>query len=118
CQEERARLQAELEQKQQEAERRDAMYGEELGGQQALVQAMKRRVLELIQEKDHLWQKLQRLSCTVPGCCVVCHKIFGRLSRRYPCRLCGGLVCHACSADYKKRERCCPPCAQGETQVT
>ncbi|KAL2775065.1 RUN and FYVE domain-containing protein 4 [Daubentonia madagascariensis] len=113
CQEERAQLQAQLEQKQQEAERRDAMYQEELGGQRDLVQAMKRRVLELIQEKDHLWQRLQHLSSVAAGCCVGCGKIFGRLSRRYPCRLCGGLLCHACSADYKKRECCCPPCAQG-----
>ncbi|XP_031507375.1 RUN and FYVE domain-containing protein 4 isoform X2 [Papio anubis] len=119
CQEERAELQAQLEQKQQEAERRDAMYQEELGGQRDLVQAMKRRVLELIQEKDRLWQRLQHLSSMAPGCCVACSKIFGRLSRRYPCRLCGGLLCHACSADYKKRDRCCPPCAQGgEAQVT
>ncbi|XP_057601124.1 RUN and FYVE domain-containing protein 4 isoform X4 [Hippopotamus amphibius kiboko] len=118
CQAERARLQAELEQKQQEAERRDAMYEEELGGQQDLVRAMKRRVLELIQEKDNLWQKVQHLSSMAPGCCVVCSKIFGRLSRRYPCRLCGGLVCHACSVDYKKRERHCPPCSQRrEAQV-
>ncbi|KAM7339592.1 hypothetical protein ACRRTK_000207 [Alexandromys fortis] len=29
-------------------------------------------------------------------------------------QLCGGLVCHACSADYKKREHCCPACAQRE----
>ncbi|PNJ36458.1 RUFY4 isoform 7 [Pongo abelii] len=85
CQEERAELQAQLEQKQQEAERRDAMYQEELGGQRDLVQAMKRRVLELIQEKDHLWQRLQHLSSMAPGCCVACSKIFGRLSRRYPC---------------------------------
>lgn len=49
CQEERAQLQAELEQKQQETERRDAMYEKELGGQRDLVHAMKRRVLELIQ---------------------------------------------------------------------
>lgn len=49
CQEERARLQAELEHKQQEAERKGAMYEEELGGQRDLVRAMKRRVLELIQ---------------------------------------------------------------------
>uniref|UniRef100_F6V103 RUN and FYVE domain-containing protein 4 n=1 Tax=Macaca mulatta TaxID=9544 RepID=F6V103_MACMU len=85
CQEERAELQAQLEQKQQEAERRDAMYQEELGGQRDLVQAMKRRVLELIQEKDRLWQRLQHLSSMAPGCCVACSKIFGRLSRRYPC---------------------------------
>nr|XP_005889703.1 PREDICTED: RUN and FYVE domain-containing protein 4 [Bos mutus] len=112
CQEERARLQAELEQKQREAERKDAVYEEELGGQRDLVRAMKSRVLELIQEKDILWQKVQHLSSMAPGCCVVCSKIFGRLSRRYPCRLCGGLVCHACSVDYKKRERHCPPCSQ------
>ncbi|ELW49181.1 C-X-C chemokine receptor type 2 [Tupaia chinensis] len=86
CQEERARLQAELEQKQQEADRRAAMYEEELGGQRDLVRAMKRRVLELIQEKDRQWQKLQHLSSVAPGCCVACSKIFGRLSRRYPCR--------------------------------
>ncbi|XP_036110206.1 RUN and FYVE domain-containing protein 4 [Molossus molossus] len=118
CQEERARLQAELEQKQQEAERRGTMYEEELGRQQDLVQAMKRRLLELIQEKDNLWQKVQHLSSVVPGCCVGCSKLFGRLSRRYPCRLCGGLVCHACSVDYKKRACHCPACAQkGEAQV-
>ncbi|XP_008823915.1 RUN and FYVE domain-containing protein 4 [Nannospalax galili] len=119
CQAERAQLQAELEQKQQEAERRVAMYEEELEGQRDLVQAMKRRVLELIHEKDSQWQRLQQLSAMVPGHCVGCSKVFGRLSRRYPCRLCRGLVCHACSADYKKREHRCPPCAQGEeTQIT
>ncbi|XP_048070269.2 RUN and FYVE domain-containing protein 4 isoform X5 [Ursus arctos] len=117
CWEERARLQAELERKQQEAERRDAVYEEELGGQRDLVRAVKMRVLELIQEKDDLWQKAQHLSSMAPGCCVDCSKIFGRLSRRYPCRLCGGLVCHACSVDYKKRERRCPPCSQkGDAQ--
>ncbi|XP_068400578.1 RUN and FYVE domain-containing protein 4 isoform X1 [Eschrichtius robustus] len=118
CQEERARLQAELEQKQREAERKGAMYEEELGGQRDLVRAMKRRVLELIQEKDNLWQKVQHLSSLGPGCCVVCNKIFGRLSRRYLCRLCGGLVCHACSVDFKKKECHCPPCSQRrEAQV-
>ncbi|XP_012873570.1 PREDICTED: RUN and FYVE domain-containing protein 4 [Dipodomys ordii] len=117
---ENARLQVELEQKQREAERRDAMYEEELRGQRDLVQTMKKRVLELIHEKDQQWQRLQQPSMAAlgPGCCVGCSKVFGRLSRRYPCRLCGGLVCHACSADYKKRERCCPVCAQGRAQVT
>ncbi|EHB02460.1 RUN and FYVE domain-containing protein 4 [Heterocephalus glaber] len=101
CEEERDQLRAELGQKQQEARRRKAMYEEELGEQRDLIQAMKRRMLELIH------------------CCIGCSKVFGRLSRKYPCRRCGGLVCHACSADYKKRERCCPCCAQGEeAQVT
>lgn len=114
CEAERARLQMMLEQKQQEAERRDAMYEKELEGQRDLVRAMKRRVLELIHEKDHQWQRLQQLSAVAAGHCVDCNKVFRRLSRRYPCRLCGGLVCHACSADYKKREHCCPACAQWE----
>ncbi|KAM4836350.1 RUN and FYVE domain-containing protein 4 [Thomomys bottae] len=117
---ENTRLQTELEQKQWEAEKRDAMYEEELRGQRDLVQTMKKRVLELIQEKDRQWQRLQQPSTTASGpeCCVGCSKVFGRLSRRYPCRLCRGLVCHACSADYKKRERCCPVCVQGGAQVT
>nr|XP_013015484.1 RUN and FYVE domain-containing protein 4 [Cavia porcellus] len=118
CEEERAQLQAELRQKQQEADRREAMYEEERGGHRDLIQAMKRRMLELIQEKDRQWQRLQQLSDLVPRCCLGCSKVFGRLSRRYPCRRCGGLVCHSCSADYKKRECCCPYCAQGEAQVT
>ncbi|MBZ3880622.1 RUN and FYVE domain-containing protein 4 [Sciurus carolinensis] len=119
CQEEKAWLQAEMEQKQQEAERRDAMYGQQLAEQRDLIQAMKTRVLELTQDKDRQWQRLQQLSSVAPAVCVGCSKVFSRLSRRYPCRLCGGLVCHACSADYKKEERCCPPCAQGgEAQVT
>lgn len=49
CEAERARLQMMLEQKQQEAERKDAMFEKELEGQRDLVRAMKRRVLELIQ---------------------------------------------------------------------
>ncbi|XP_037704498.1 RUN and FYVE domain-containing protein 4 isoform X2 [Choloepus didactylus] len=86
-QEEKACLQAELEQKREEAERKDAMYQEELGGQQDLVRAMKRRVLELTQEKDTLWRKAQHLSSVAPRCCVSCNKVFHRLSRRYPCSL-------------------------------
>ncbi|XP_049624895.1 RUN and FYVE domain-containing protein 4 [Suncus etruscus] len=118
CQEEKAQLQAQLQREHQEAERRDAVFEEELGRQQDLVRTMKRRVLELIQEKDSLWQKTQQLSSTAPGCCVGCSKIFGRLSRRYPCRLCGSLVCHACSVDYKKQACRCPPCIQkGDTQA-
>lgn len=112
CEEERAQLQAELRQKQEEAKKKEAMYEEELGGQRDLIQAMKRKMLELIQEKDRQWQRLQQFSGVVPGCCMSCSKVFSRLSRRYPCRCCGGLVCHACSADYKKRGHCCPCCAQ------
>ncbi|XP_075385568.1 RUN and FYVE domain-containing protein 4 [Tenrec ecaudatus] len=119
CQEERAHVQAAQEQMRQEAERKDSVCQQELREQRDVIQAMKRRVLELTREKDGLWQQTQHLSSMAPGCCVSCSKVFGRLSRRYPCRLCRGLVCHACSADYKKRERRCPPCAQrGDTQLS
>lgn len=49
CQEEKAQLQVQLQKEHQEAERRDAVFEEELGRQQDLVRTMKRRVLELIQ---------------------------------------------------------------------
>ncbi|XP_051846470.1 RUN and FYVE domain-containing protein 4 [Antechinus flavipes] len=116
CQEQQTQLKIELEQRQQEAEKREDQYQQELKEQHELVQAMKRRMVELIQEKDSLWQKTELLSSLAPGLCAVCSKIFGRLSRRYKCRICGGLICHACSVDYKKKERCCRPCHQkGET---
>ncbi|XP_055967957.1 RUN and FYVE domain-containing protein 4 [Sorex fumeus] len=119
CREEKAQLQAQLGQVRLEAERRVAMSEEELGRQRDLVLAMKRRVLELIQEKDSQWQKAQQLTPITPGRCVGCSKVFGRLSRRYPCRLCGGLVCHACSVNYKKHACHCPRCAQnGDTSVS
>uniref|UniRef100_G1TI48 RUN and FYVE domain-containing protein 4 n=1 Tax=Oryctolagus cuniculus TaxID=9986 RepID=G1TI48_RABIT len=100
-----------LQQAQEQARCQEQLLKEREGELRALREQLHR-------EKDLLWQKLQHLSAVAPGCCVGCSKIFGRLSRRYPCRLCGGLVCHACSADYRRRERCCPLCAQGaEAQV-
>ncbi|XP_074163796.1 RUN and FYVE domain-containing protein 4 isoform X2 [Sminthopsis crassicaudata] len=112
CQEQQTQLKTELERRQQDAEKREDQYQQELKEQHELVQAMKRRMVELIQEKDSLWQKTELLSSLAPGLCAVCSKIFGRLSRRCKCRICGGLICHACSVDYKKKERCCRPCHQ------
>ncbi|XP_012859803.1 RUN and FYVE domain-containing protein 4 [Echinops telfairi] len=86
CQEEKAQLQAAHEQTRQEAERKDSTCQQELREQRDVIRALKRRVLELTREKDGLWQQTQHLSSMAPGCCVSCSKIFGRLSRRYPCR--------------------------------
>ncbi|XP_072476949.1 RUN and FYVE domain-containing protein 4 [Notamacropus eugenii] len=85
CQKQQAQLKAELEQRQQEAEKIEVQYQQELKEQHELVRAMKRRMVELIQEKDSLWQKTEHLSSLAPGLCVVCSKVFGRLSRRYNC---------------------------------
>ncbi|XP_056662792.1 RUN and FYVE domain-containing protein 4 isoform X2 [Monodelphis domestica] len=112
CQGQQSQLRGELEQRQQEAEKREDQYQQDLSEQHELVRVMKRRLVELIQEKDSLWQKTEHLSSLAPGLCIICSKIFGRLSRKYHCKLCGSLVCHACSVDYKKKERCCRSCHQ------
>ncbi|XP_041506446.1 RUN and FYVE domain-containing protein 4 isoform X3 [Microtus oregoni] len=114
CEAERARLQMMLGQKQQEAERRDAMYEKELEGQRDLVQAMKRRVLELIHEKDHQWQRLQQLSTVAAGHCMDCNKVFRRLSRRYPCSVC---VCHARACMHLHAHVCHSTCVENREQL-
>ncbi|XP_044523468.1 RUN and FYVE domain-containing protein 4 [Gracilinanus agilis] len=85
-QEQQSQLRGELEQRQQEAEKREDQYQQDLSEQHELVQAMKRRLVELIREKDSLWQKTEHLSSLAPGLCIVCSKIFGRLNRKYHCK--------------------------------
>ncbi|XP_030913738.1 RUN and FYVE domain-containing protein 4 [Geospiza fortis] len=88
-------------------------------GGQELIRDMKGRLLELLREKDALWQKTEGIDTPVPspvprdpGLCARCHKDFRLLSRRYSCRLCQGKVCHTCSVDMGKHGRCCLICYQ------
>ncbi|NXE46561.1 RUFY4 protein, partial [Casuarius casuarius] len=112
-----------LQRAQREAMEREATRGEEQARQQELVRDMKGRLLELLREKDALWQKTEgidpQMPSTVPrdvGLCARCHKDFRLLSRRYSCRLCQGKVCHACSVDVGKQGRCCLLCYQQRHQ--
>ncbi|NXA32851.1 RUFY4 protein, partial [Eudromia elegans] len=112
-----------LQRAQREAVEREAARGEEQARQQELVRDMKGRLLQLLREKDALWQKTEGIDPRVPsvaphdvGLCARCHKDFRLLSRRYSCRLCQGKVCHACSVDVGKQGRCCLLCYQQRQQ--
>ncbi|KAF1585292.1 RUN and FYVE domain-containing protein 4, partial [Eudyptes moseleyi] len=109
-----------LQRAQREALEREAMRGAEQARQQELIRDMKGRLLELLREKDALWQKTEGIDTPMPspashdaGLCARCRKDFRLLSRRYNCsRLCQGKVCHACSVDTGKQGRCCLLCYQ------
>uniref|UniRef100_A0A672TGE0 FYVE-type domain-containing protein n=2 Tax=Strigops habroptila TaxID=2489341 RepID=A0A672TGE0_STRHB len=108
-----------LQRAQREALEREATRGAEQARQQELIRDMKGRLLELLREKDALWQKTEGIDTPMPspapcdaGLCARCHKDFHLLSRRYNCRLCQGKVCHACSVDVGKQGRCCLLCYQ------
>ncbi|NXO04880.1 RUFY4 protein, partial [Rhinopomastus cyanomelas] len=106
-QQEVARLQEQLSRAQQDGERwalalqraqrealeREATRGAEQARQQELIRDMKGRLLELLREKDALWQKMEGIDTPMPGpaprntgLCAHCHKDFHLLSRRYSCR--------------------------------
>ncbi|XP_052649516.1 RUN and FYVE domain-containing protein 4 [Harpia harpyja] len=108
-----------LQRAQREALEREATRGAEQARQQELIRDMKGRLLELLREKDALWQKTEGIDTPMPspaprdaGLCARCHKDFRLLSRRYNCRLCQGKVCHTCSVDVGKQGRCCLLCYQ------
>ncbi|XP_031446407.1 RUN and FYVE domain-containing protein 4 isoform X2 [Phasianus colchicus] len=108
-----------LQRTQREVQEREAMRGAEQARQQELIRDMKGRLLELLREKDALWQKTEGIDPQAPspaprdvGLCARCGKDFRLLSRRYSCRLCQGKVCHTCSVDMGKQGRCCLLCYQ------
>ncbi|XP_058695991.1 RUN and FYVE domain-containing protein 4 [Poecile atricapillus] len=115
-----------LQRAQREALEREATRGAEQARQQELIRDMKERLLELLREKDALWQKTEGIDTPMPspvprdpGFCARCRKDFRLLSRRYSCRLCQGKVCHTCSVDMGKHGRCCLVCyQQGQPQAT
>ncbi|XP_061465248.1 RUN and FYVE domain-containing protein 4 isoform X2 [Rhineura floridana] len=109
-----------LEKSRQESEEKEKRYKGELSEQGELIGNMKGKLLELLREKDALWQKTEGIASQVKassapqnsGVCVQCKKDFRLMSRRYQCRLCQNMVCHACSVSSGHKERCCQPCYQ------
>ncbi|XP_030436339.1 RUN and FYVE domain-containing protein 4 [Gopherus evgoodei] len=108
-----------LERAQREAKEREKEHRGQLAEQQELVREVKGRLLELLREKDALWQKTEGIDCRAPSVvpqdlslCARCSQDFGFLSRRYQCRLCQGTVCQACSVESGRKERCCLLCWQ------
>lgn len=90
---------------------------------------LEERLIELLRDKDALWQKSdalefqQKLSAEERGLgdtdlnhCLDCKREFSWLVRRHHCRICGRFFCYYCCNNYiatksgGKKERCCRAC--------
>ncbi|NWV09835.1 RUFY4 protein, partial [Ptilonorhynchus violaceus] len=119
-----------LQRAQREALEREATRGAEQARQQELIRDMKKRLLELLREKDALWQKTEGIDTPMPspvprdpGLCARCHKDFRLLSRRYSCRWAlrvtggatgtaqGWLSSHSCSLGRLCQGKVCHTCS-------
>ncbi|XP_042302826.1 RUN and FYVE domain-containing protein 4 [Sceloporus undulatus] len=94
CQQEKEQLQFLLAKSHQETEEKEKKYKQQLSEQGELFCSMKGKLLELLREKDALWQKTEGIAspvvCSTPqnsGVCSLCKKDFRLMSRRYQCRL-------------------------------
>uniref|UniRef100_A0A5F8A3T5 FYVE and coiled-coil domain-containing protein 1 n=1 Tax=Macaca mulatta TaxID=9544 RepID=A0A5F8A3T5_MACMU len=92
---------------------------------------LEERLIELLRDKDALWQKSdalefqQKLSAedrwlgdTEANHCLDCKREFSWMMRRHHCRICGRIFCYYCCNNYvlskhsAKKERCCRACFQ------
>ncbi|XP_042328166.1 FYVE and coiled-coil domain-containing protein 1 [Sceloporus undulatus] len=92
-------------------------------------QFLEERLIELLRDKDALWQKSDALEFQQKltaeqrwlgdaevSSCLDCQKEFGWMSRRHHCRLCGRIFCYYCCNNYAmskqtgRKERCCRAC--------
>ncbi|XP_055985400.1 FYVE and coiled-coil domain-containing protein 1 [Sorex fumeus] len=90
---------------------------------------LEERLIELLRDKDALWQKSdalefqQKLSAEEKGLaeaevnhCADCKREFSWMVRRHHCRICGRCFCYYCCNNYAltkpngKKERCCRAC--------
>nr|XP_048280148.1 FYVE and coiled-coil domain-containing protein 1 isoform X3 [Myodes glareolus] len=92
---------------------------------------LEERLIELLRDKDALWQKSdalefqQKLSAeekclgdVEASHCHDCKREFSWIVRRHHCRICGHVFCYYCCNNYvmtkpsSKKERCCRACFQ------
>ncbi|XP_068944455.1 FYVE and coiled-coil domain-containing protein 1 [Petaurus breviceps papuanus] len=90
---------------------------------------LEERLIELLRDKDALWQKSdalefqQKLNAeerwlgdTEVNHCLDCKREFSWMTRRHHCRICGRIFCYYCCNNYimtkhsGKKERCCRAC--------
>ncbi|KAJ6661947.1 hypothetical protein lerEdw1_012794 [Lerista edwardsae] len=98
---------------------------------------LEERLIELLRDKDALWQKsdalefLQKqtaeqrwLGDAEVNRCQDCQKEFGWMNRRHHCRMCGRIFCYYCCNNYavskltSKKERCCQACFKKASAVS
>ncbi|XP_035994245.1 FYVE and coiled-coil domain-containing protein 1 [Fundulus heteroclitus] len=94
---------------------------------------LEERLVELIREKDALWQKSDALEFEQKlrdeeterdvNYCLGCHTQFSWWLRKYNCRLCGRPFCYYCCSNAVStqhggnRERCCTDCYNQHSAV-
>ncbi|XP_039999863.1 FYVE and coiled-coil domain-containing protein 1-like isoform X2 [Xiphias gladius] len=94
---------------------------------------LEERLVELIREKDALWQKTDALEFEQKlrdeeterdvNYCLGCHSQFSWWLRKYNCRLCGRPFCYYCCSNTVStqqggnRERCCRDCYNQHSAV-
>ncbi|XP_070701222.1 FYVE and coiled-coil domain-containing protein 1 [Pempheris klunzingeri] len=94
---------------------------------------LEERLVELIREKDALWQKTDALEFEQKlrdeeterdvNYCLGCHSQFSWWLRKYNCRLCGRPFCYYCCSNTVstqqggQRERCCRDCYNQHSAV-
>ncbi|XP_017266609.1 FYVE and coiled-coil domain-containing protein 1 [Kryptolebias marmoratus] len=94
---------------------------------------LEERLVELIREKDALWQKSDALEFEQKlrdeeterdvNYCLGCHTQFSWWLRKYNCRLCGRPFCYYCCSNTVStqqggaRERCCQDCYNQHSAV-
>ncbi|XP_006868879.1 PREDICTED: FYVE and coiled-coil domain-containing protein 1 [Chrysochloris asiatica] len=89
---------------------------------------LEERLIELLRDKDALWQKSdalefqQKLSAeerwlgdSEATHCLDCKREFSWMVRRHHCRICGRIFCYYCCNNYAltkqgRKERCCRAC--------
>lgn len=96
---------------------------------------LEERLIELLRDKDALWQKSdalefqQKLSAeerwlgdTEVNHCLDCKREFSWMTRRHHCRICGRIFCYYCCNNYVltkhsgRKERCCRACFRKFTE--
>ncbi|KAJ8389006.1 hypothetical protein AAFF_G00124030 [Aldrovandia affinis] len=98
---------------------------------------LEERLIELIRDKDELWQKSDALEFEQKlraeeqwwlvdkeaSHCLGCRSQFTWLLRKHHCRLCGRIFCYYCSNNFVmtkhsgKKERCCGDCYSQHSAV-
>eukprot|EP00106_Octopus_bimaculoides_P007036 XP_014774478.1 PREDICTED: FYVE and coiled-coil domain-containing protein 1-like isoform X2 [Octopus bimaculoides] len=92
---------------------------------------LRKRVIKLTREKDHLWKQTDKLAYhrrleankkwmdnNEVNNCLGCNAVFSFTLRKHHCRLCGGIYCHNCTsrqimtAHSSKKMRACEKCYQ------
>uniref|UniRef100_A0A4W3J1B7 FYVE and coiled-coil domain autophagy adaptor 1 n=1 Tax=Callorhinchus milii TaxID=7868 RepID=A0A4W3J1B7_CALMI len=114
---------------QEERERTEQKLLAEVDDLDRTKQFLEERLIELIKDKDALWQKSDALEFEQKlrtearwlgdrevNHCLDCQSQFTWWLRRHHCRLCGRIFCYYCSNNFVmtkhsgKRERCCKAC--------